>query len=76
MTREVRVTLTTAEADALSYAAGNTTSAPDAMEALFATRAKRDTCYRAHTKLDAAIRAARHEGQRRTRRRMDRRPGT
>lgn len=53
----ITLVLTIAEARALSFAAGNTTDAPDAMEAIFSHHAERKAAYRAHAKLDAAIAA-------------------
>jgi hypothetical protein len=56
MARIVTVRLTEAEARALSHVAGNSTSAPDAMGALFRSGAQRAAAYRGHEKLDAALR--------------------
>jgi hypothetical protein len=53
--KTVTITLTLAEARALSRAAGNTTIGPDAMEAIFPTGAERHAAYRAQEKLDTAI---------------------
>jgi len=52
----IMVKLTLAEARALSHAAGNTTSDPYAMEAVFRTRTEINSAYRAHQKLDDALR--------------------
>jgi hypothetical protein len=53
--KQITVTLTIAEARALSHAVGNTTSAEDAMEAVFSRKTERAAAYRAHAKLDAAL---------------------
>lgn len=57
MARKVVIELTVAEAKGLSTAAGNTTMAPDAMEAIFPTGAERSAAYRGQAKLDRAIAA-------------------
>jgi hypothetical protein len=56
--RTVTITLTLAEAKALSHVAGNTTSDPYAMDAIFRTKTDIKSAYRAHQKLDDALRAA------------------
>lgn len=48
---EVPIYLTIAEARGVDKALGNTTSAPDAMEAVFLTPAQRDAAHRGHQKI-------------------------
>lgn len=54
----ITIKLTLAEAKALSYVAGNTTSDPYAMAAVFRTKMDIKSAYRAHQKLNDALRAA------------------
>lgn len=54
----VVVVLTVRQAEDLSHAAGNSTSDPDSLGALFAEKGRRLNCLAAHAKLDDAIRAA------------------
>lgn len=53
----ITLTLTVTEARAMSLGLGNTTSSPDAMEAIFPRLTERRAVATAHEKLDEAIRA-------------------
>lgn len=52
------INLTLAEARAMSWALGNSTNHPDAMESLFPTLHGRKAAWRAHAKIDEAVRYA------------------
>jgi hypothetical protein len=54
----VVVVLTVRQAEALSHAAGNTTSDPESLLAVFSDKRRALNCLAAHTKLDDAIRSA------------------